>query len=72
MKFFLKNYVKSFGKKCFVEKCVDKLCGRVRWENWVKGLGDKCCTKLCGKSGWQDVGKTIKWINWMTDLVEKI
>ena len=36
------NYVEIMVKKSSVENCVEKLVGRVGWENKVKGEGEKC------------------------------
>ena len=45
-KFVAKSDTKLCGKfwqKDFKENYVEKLVGRVGWENWVKGVGEKCC-----------------------------
>ena len=33
----------NYGKKKVLENCVEKLVGRVGWEDWVKGAVEKCC-----------------------------
>ena len=45
-----------------IKQLVEKLCGkgveifckRVRWENWVKVVGEKILCKIVSKSVWDD------------------